>query len=114
MSPRAWSLFERFALVALIALCVGWEAWLAPTQAFGPWLALKAAPLLFAVPGVFRARRYTSQWLSMLVLLYFVEGTWRLADPGTMGALAWSEIALSVTLYAAAVGHAHATAPSKM
>jgi uncharacterized membrane protein len=101
------------ALLALIALCLLWEGWLAPLRPGGSWLILKSLPLIPAVPGVLRGRRYTSQWLSMAVLLYFLEGAWRFGDPGLMGILARMEIVVSLVLFAAAVGHAHATAPSR-
>ena len=62
------------ALVALIALSVAWEWWLAPLRPGGSALVLKAVPLLLALPGVWRRRLYTLQWASMLILLYFAEG----------------------------------------
>jgi uncharacterized membrane protein len=113
MTPRAWSWLARVALVALIVLCVLWEGWLAPIRPGGSWLTLKALPLMFAVRGVLHGRRYTSQWLSMVVLLYFIEGVLRAFDPGLIGPLAWVEIVLSVLLFVAAVGHAHMSAPSR-
>ncbi|MDR1064046.1 MAG: DUF2069 domain-containing protein [Azoarcus sp.] len=113
MRPDSWSRLARLVLLALIALCVLWEGWLAPIRPEGSWLTLKALPLLCAVPGVLRGRRYTSQWLSMVSLLYFIEGAWRFDDPGIMGALARGEIALAVALFVAAVGHAHSSAPSR-
>jgi uncharacterized membrane protein len=101
------------ALLSLITLCLIWEGWLAPLRPGGSWLILKCLPLLPAVPGVLRGRRYTSQWLSMVVLLYFLEGSWRFSDSGLMGILARTEIVISLVLYVAAVGHARATAPSR-
>ena len=58
-------------------------------------MMLKALPLLAAVFGVLRGRRYTSQWLSMLSLLYLVEGVLRAGDPGLIGVFAMIEIALA-------------------
>jgi uncharacterized membrane protein len=113
MTPRAWARLECVALLTLIVLCLLWEGWLAPLRPGGSWLILKGLPLLPAVPGVLRGRRYTSQWLSMAVLLYFLEGAWRFSDPGLMGILARSEIAISLVLFVAAVGHAYSTAPSR-
>jgi len=101
------------ALLALIALCLLWEGWLAPLHPGGSWLILKSLPLLPAVPGVLRGRRYTSQWLSMVVLLYFLEGVMRFNDPGLAGTLARGETVLALVLFVAAVGHAYATAPSR-
>ena len=113
MTPRAWARLECVALLALIALCLLWEGWLAPLHPGGSWLILKSLPLLPAVPGVLRGRRYTSQWLSMVVLLYFLEGALRFFDPGLTGILARVEVALALVLFVAAVGYARATAPSR-
>jgi uncharacterized membrane protein len=113
MTSRAWSRLEGVALLLLIALCLAWEGWLAPLRPGGSLLILKALPLLPAVPGVLRGRRYTSQWLSMAVLLYFIEGACRFMYPGLVGILARVEIALSFVLYVAAVGHAYKSAPSR-
>jgi uncharacterized membrane protein len=65
------------------------------------------------VPGVFHGRRYTSQWLSMLVLLYFAEGVVRAFDPGLSAWLARLEAALSFILFVAVLGHARSSAPSR-
>ena len=113
MNPRAWAKLECVALLALIALCLLWEGWLAPLRPGGSWLILKGLPLLPAVPGVLRGRRYTSQWLSMAVLLYFLEGALRFNDPGLTGVLARVEVVLAIVLFVAAVGHARAAAPSR-
>jgi uncharacterized membrane protein len=63
--------------------------------------------------GVLRGRRYTSQWLSMLSLLYLTEGVLRASDPGLTGVFALIEVALSVTLFTSTMLHARATAPSR-
>ncbi|MBI1905094.1 MAG: DUF2069 domain-containing protein [Rhodocyclales bacterium] len=100
-------------LIALIALCLLWEGWLAPLRPGGSWLILKGAPLLLALPGVLSGRRYTSQWLSMLVLLYFTEGVVRAFDRGEAATLALIEMALACVLFCAALMHARLTAPSR-
>lgn len=90
-------------LLALLALCLLWEAWLAPLQA-GSLLWLKAAPLLLPLPGVLRGRRYTYQWLSMFILLWFIEGVMRgWSDSGTIRYLALLEVALSVWVFVCTV-----------
>ena len=58
MNARALSLVSSVALLALIALCVVWEGWLAPLRPGGSWMMLKALPLLPAVFGVLRGRRF--------------------------------------------------------
>ncbi|MBV2262137.1 MAG: DUF2069 domain-containing protein [Thauera sp.] len=113
MNARALSLVSSVALLALIALCVVWEGWLAPLRPGGSWMMLKALPLLPAVFGVLRGRRYTSQWLSMLSLLYFTEGVLRASDPGLTGVFALAEVFLAVVLFTSTMLHARATAPSR-
>ena len=72
------------SLVMLIGLCVAWELFLAPLRPGGSWVVLKALPLLAPLFGILHGRRYTYQWSSMLVLLYFAEGATRgWADTGT-------------------------------
>ncbi|HEY5900456.1 MAG TPA: DUF2069 domain-containing protein [Burkholderiales bacterium] len=98
------------ALLALIALCLAWELWLAPLRPGGSLVALKALPLALPLPGILQGRRYTYQWSSMLILAYFAEGatrTW--AERGTAQALALAEIALSTAFFIAAVSYARAT-----
>ncbi|MGQ5489753.1 DUF2069 domain-containing protein [Thauera sp. ZXT1-4] len=114
MSAQSLSRLSSVLLLSLIALCVVWEGWLAPLRPGGSWMMLKALPLLPAVFGMLRGRRYTSQWLSMLSLLYFTEGVLRATDPGLTGLFAIVEIALSVALFASTMLHARATAPSRM
>lgn len=112
MSPQRLARVSSVSLLALIALCVLWEGWLAPLRPGGSWLILKALPLLAAVFGILRGRRYTSQWMSMLALLYVAEGVLRVGDPGPTGVLAAFEIVLAVTLFASTTLHARSTAPS--
>ena len=54
------------SLLALIALCVAWELWLAPVRSGGTLLYLKALPLAFGVIGLLKRRMYTYRWLSLL------------------------------------------------
>jgi len=98
------------ALIALMALCLAWELWLAPLRPGGSLLALKALPLALALPGVLQGRRYTYQWSSMLVLAYFAEGATRAwAESGMARELAMAEVALSLAFFAAAVSYARLT-----
>lgn len=100
------------SLVALIALCLAWELWLAPLRAGGSWVALKALPLAAALGGVLAGRRSTFQWSSLLILAYLAEGVVRAwSERGLTQALAAAEIVLSVVFFAAALGYArHAPA----
>ena len=93
-----------FCLIALIALSVAWELWLAPLRPGGSWLALKALPLALALPGILRGRRYTYKWTSLLVLVYLGEGAVRLAsDAGVSRWYALAELALALALFIAVV-----------
>lgn len=114
MSPRLLAAVSSASLLALIALCVLWEGWLAPLRPGGSWLILKALPLLAAVFGILRGRRYTSQWTSMLALLYLTEGVLRVGDPGLTGALAAFEVVFATMLFASTTLHARNTAPSRL
>ena len=58
--------------LALIALGLAWELWLAPTGR--GTLALKVLPLFLPLPGLLRLRLYTYRWLSLAVWLYAAEG----------------------------------------
>src|SRR3546814_8367909 len=65
MNPELNPHLRRLAVVsllALIALCVAWETFLAPLRPGGSWLFLKALPLAFAVRGILRGNLYTFQW----------------------------------------------------
>jgi uncharacterized membrane protein len=98
------------ALVALIALCLAWELWLAPLRPGGSLIALKALPLALPLGGVMSGRRYTYQWSSMLILAYFAEGVTRAwSDTGLSQKLSLVEIALSAAFFAAAVAYARLT-----
>ena len=97
-------------LLALISLCLAWELWLAPLRPGGSLTALKALPLVLALPGVWGGRRYTYQWSSLLILAYLAEGATRAwADSGLAQRLACVEIGLSVAYFAAVVAYARLT-----
>jgi uncharacterized membrane protein len=88
----------------LIVLCAAWELWLAPVRPGGSWLALKALLLAWPLPGVLRKNRYTMQWASMFILLFFTEGIVRAtSDVGLSRSLAWGEVALSVVFFTATI-----------
>ena len=44
------------SLLALIALGLAWELWLAPLRPGGPWLAIKVLPLRLPLPGLLKHR----------------------------------------------------------
>jgi uncharacterized membrane protein len=88
-------------LLALVALGLAWELWLAPTGR--GMLAIKVLPLLLALPGLWRHRLYTYRWLSLLLWLYVLEGLMRSTTEQDLSALlAALEVALAVALFATA------------
>jgi uncharacterized membrane protein len=107
---RALRLVASGSLIALLLLCLAWELWLAPLRPGGSFLALKAAPLALAIPGVLNGRRYTYQWSSMLILAYFAEGVMRAwSERGLAQALTGAEIALSLAFFGVALAYARLT-----
>ena len=70
---RVVNFVSSSSLIGLIFLCLAWELWLSPLRPGGSMLALKALPLLIPLFGILRGKRYTHQWASMLILLYFAE-----------------------------------------
>ena len=97
-------------LLMLILLCLAWELWLAPLRPGGSWLALKVLPLLWIAPGIARGRLYTFRASTMLILIYFAEGTVRAySDQGMSGMLALAEIALTSLFFVLAIAHVRAS-----
>lgn len=108
---RSLHLSACASLIALILLCLAWEGWLAPLRSGGSLLILKAVPLLFPLFGILRGKRYTYQWSSMFILLWFTEGAVRAwSDEGLSAGLAMAEIALSLTFFFSAIFYARLTA----
>ncbi|HYF59714.1 MAG TPA: DUF2069 domain-containing protein [Burkholderiaceae bacterium] len=98
-------------VAALAVLAIAWELWLAPARPGGSLLALKALPLVVALPALARGRVRAFQWWSMLILLYVCEGVVRGmsdADPVSR-TLGWVEAALAVGAYGAILAAVRAT-----
>ena len=92
------------SVVALVALGLAWELWLAPTG--NGTLAIKVVPLLLPLPGLLRNRLYTFRWLTLMVWLYFIEGVVRATgDRGVSALLAGIEVALCLVLFIACTLH---------
>lgn len=90
------------SLLALIALGLAWELWLAPLRPGGSWWAIKVLPLTLALAGLLKNRMYTYRWVSLLVWLYFTEACVRgWSDPWPSSALALGQGALSLVLFVA-------------
>lgn len=94
------------SLLGLIVLGLAWELWLAPIRPGGSWLALKALPLCLPLAGLLKNRMYTYRWVSLLVWLYFTEGTVRAySDKAPGNYLAMVEVFLCLTLFTACALH---------
>jgi uncharacterized membrane protein len=92
------------SLIGLILLALAWETVLAPLKPGGSLLMLKAVPLLLPLFGILRGKRYTYQWSSMFILIYFTEGVVRAwSDSGLSAQLAAAEIVLSVAFFSCAI-----------
>lgn len=93
-------------LLALIALCLSWELFLAPLRPGGSWLALKALPLCIPLAGFLKNRMYTYRWVSLMIWLYFTEGVVRAwSDRPPSNWLALLEAVLCVVLFSACTVH---------
>ena len=76
-------------------------------------LILKALPLLLPLPGILHGKRYTYQWSSMFILLYFTEGVVRAwSDQGLAAQLAAVEIVLTLVFFICTVLYARLTRSS--
>lgn len=115
MTAYRLHLVSVFSLVALIALCLSWELWLAPLRPGGSWLVLKVLPLLAPLFGILRRKLYTYQWASMLILAYFTEGVVRgFAETGLPALLAHIETALSLLFFVSVVAYVRASARKRV
>jgi len=106
MTLRSFYLTACTSLILLIFLCLAWELRLAPIKPEGSWLILKCVPLLAPLFGILNGRRYTYQWSSMLILLYFIEGVVRATSESGMSQwLAGFEIILSLVFFASTIAY---------
>lgn len=96
MNPARYQLLTCTSLIALIALCLAWEGWLAPLRPGGSWLILKGCFLLLPLFGILRGKRYTYKWLSLFIQFYLLEGLTRAtSDTGLVQWLAIGETTLA-------------------
>src|SRR5574344_1720448 len=93
-------------VLALMALCVAWELWLAPLRPGGTLLALKALPLALPLAGLLKRRMYTYRWLSLMIWLYCTEGLVRAtSDSAPSRYYAWLEVLLCLVIFIACTLH---------
>ena len=65
------------SLIALIFLNLFWEIAFNPIHKKTTWMVLKSAILLVPLVGILKKDRYTFQWSSMLIMIFFIEGVVR-------------------------------------
>ena len=99
--------------LGLIALFLAWFVAIAPPVHVPRALPLIAlvAPLLVPLRGMLHARRYTHQWVSFYVMIYFAVGVDTWANPPGEG-LAWLGVAtvgLSLAQFVGCVMYARYT-----
>ena len=95
------------SLIALIVLILAWEGWLAPLKPGGSAMILVSVPWLFPLFGVLHGRRYSYQWSSLMILLYFAVGVVRAwSDHGLSRWLAGAEVVLTSVFFVAAIFYA--------
>lgn len=110
MNANRYQTLASASLIALIALCLAWEGWLAPLRPGGSWMILKGAFLLLPLFGILRGKRYTYKWLSLFIQFYLLEGLTRAtSDHGLSQWLAIGETLLAVLLFTAVVLYLRAT-----
>jgi uncharacterized membrane protein len=99
-SATRYQISASASLIALIALCLIWEGWLAPLKPGGSWMVLKGAFLLVPLFGILRGKRYTYKWLSLFIQFYLMEGLLRAtSDHGLIQQLAILETILATALF---------------
>ena len=92
------------SVLALIALGLAWELWLAPTGR--GTLAIKVLPLAVPLAGLLKMRLFTYRWVSLLAWLYVAEGMVRAtSDRGSSVPLAATEALLALSLFTACALH---------
>jgi uncharacterized membrane protein len=91
--------------VLLCLLCIAWEWFISPLRPNGSWMALKFIPLGLMLPGLYRGKNYQTQATSMIILLYFLEGSARLFEPGLNWIMASLEVLLSSVIFYAVLMH---------
>jgi uncharacterized membrane protein len=96
------------SLLCLVGLIVIAEIWLLGAPVSRIWLLLTLLPLLLALRGFLHGRRYTFQWMSLVIWLYFAAGVVRTWVASSRPALVYGalEIILSLSLFALCCGYA--------
>ena len=79
------------SLIGLIILNLFWEIFYNPLHDEASLMVIKSVILLIPLSGILKKNRYTYQWSSMFILLFFIEGVVRFYSE--------SEVSKSMALY---------------
>jgi len=99
LSRDKYVLIASAATLDLIIVCIAWEWFISPLRPGGSWLILKALPLAVMLPGLWRAKVYTMQWGTMLILIFTTEALVRISESGWNFWMALLELVLSVIIF---------------
>ncbi|MGE4596648.1 MAG: DUF2069 domain-containing protein [Methylophilaceae bacterium] len=93
-----------FSLISLIILNLTWELFYNPLREQGSWMVIKSIILLLPLFGILKKNKYTYQWSSMFILLFFIEGVVRsYSETGLSQNIAFFQILLSVIFFLSTV-----------
>ena len=93
-------LSASISLICLIILNLFWEIFYNPLNSLGSFMVIKSVILLIPLPGILKKNRYTYQWSSMFILLFFIEGIVRFySETGISQSMALYQIILSAIFF---------------
>ena len=88
------------SLIGLIILNLFWEIFYNPLNNMGSLMVIKSVILLLPLSGILKKNRYTYQWSSMFILLFFIEGVVRFySESGVSQSMALYQIILSCIFF---------------
>jgi uncharacterized membrane protein len=88
------------SLIGLIILNLFWEIFYNPLNSMGSLMVIKSVILLIPLSGILKKNRYTYQWSSMFILLFFIEGVVRFySESGVSQSMALYQIILSCIFF---------------
>ena len=92
------------SLIGLIILNLLWEIFYNPLHSEGSLMVIKSVVLLIPLSGILKKNRYTYQWSSMFILLFFIEGVVRFySETGVSQSMALCQIILSCIFFVSTI-----------
>jgi len=92
------------SLIGLIILNLIWEIFYNPLHSLGSLMVIKSVILLIPLTGILQKNRYTYQWSSMFILLFFIEGVVRFySETGVSQSMALCQIILSCIFFVSTI-----------